>query len=68
MENWNLPTWTDVSVSEGGTTMGRVALQITEEYARQYYRHWSKCMGGADWDELLAPMPGLDAGAVEAAE
>ena len=54
---------------EGGhTTMGRVAIQITEEYARQYYRHWSKCMGGADWDELLAPMPGLDAGAVEAAE
>ena len=25
-------------------------------------------MGGADWDELLAPMPGVDAGAVEAAE
>ena len=84
MENWNYATagargpiarrhpfnyQQSIGQVEGGhTTMGRVATQISEENARQYYRHWSKYMGGADWDELLAPLPGVDAGTVEAAE
>ena len=84
MENWNYATagargpiarrhpfnyQQSIGQVEGGhTTMGRVATQISEENARQYYRHWSKYMSGADWNELLAPMPSVDAGTVEAAE
>ena len=38
--------------------------QITEENARQYYRHWGLYMEGADWDRLYQG----DAANAEAAE
>ena len=51
-------------VETGHSMSGRVATQITEENARQYYRHWGLYMEGADWDRLYQG----DAANAEAAE
>jgi phenylpropionate dioxygenase-like ring-hydroxylating dioxygenase large terminal subunit len=39
-------------VDTGHSMSGRAATQVTEENARQYYRHWGLYMEGADWDRL----------------
>ena len=38
-------------------TAGRVSTQISEENARQYYRHWANYMRGADWKQLYKHKP-----------
>ncbi|MEQ9640456.1 MAG: SRPBCC family protein [Alphaproteobacteria bacterium] len=36
---------------------GRLATQITEENARNFYRHWRLFLEGRPWDELIAQAP-----------
>ena len=68
MENWNYATagargpiarrypfnyqQSIGQVQSGYPMAGRVATQVTEENARQYYRHWNLYMKGADWDQI----------------
>lgn len=69
MENWNYATagsrgvvakrypyhyaQSIGKVTTEGPVPGNVALQVSEENPRQFYRRWRDYMQGADWDTLM---------------